>query len=68
MTTVATVDQIQYLFTFPFKDEEWKRKTLIAFLLAIGGFIIQCIAACVIYNNHEQSMNKYLYIENRYPR
>ena len=43
MTTVATVDQIQYLFTFPFKDEEWKRKILIAFLLAIAGFIIPFI-------------------------
>lgn len=43
MTTVATVDQIQYLFTYPFKDEQWKRKALIAFLLALAGFIIPII-------------------------
>jgi hypothetical protein len=43
MTTVATVDQLQYLFTYPFKDAEWKRKLFIAFLLAIAGFVIPVI-------------------------
>jgi len=43
MTKTATLDQIQYLFTFPFKDIEWKRKFLIGFLLYLAGFIIPII-------------------------
>jgi hypothetical protein len=39
----ATIDQIQYLFTFPFKDADWKRKFLIGFLLYSGGFIVPII-------------------------
>jgi hypothetical protein len=43
MTQAATVDQIGYLFTFPFKDENWKTKFLIGFLLYLAGFIIPFI-------------------------
>ncbi len=43
MNNQATVDQIQYLFTFPFKDADWKRKFLIGFLLYFAGFIIPVI-------------------------
>lgn len=43
MTKLTTVDQIQYLFTFPFKDEDWKSKFLIGFLLYVGGFFIPVI-------------------------
>jgi hypothetical protein len=43
MTTPTTVDQLQYLFTFPFKDEEWKQKLLIGFLLNLASFIIPII-------------------------
>jgi hypothetical protein len=43
VTNTATIDQIQYLFTFPFKDADWKRKFLIGFLLYLGGFIVPVI-------------------------
>jgi hypothetical protein len=43
VNNTATIDQIQYLFTFPFKDVEWKRKFLIGFLLYLAGFIIPII-------------------------
>jgi hypothetical protein len=42
-TNPATIDQIQYLFTFPFKDPDWKRKFLIGFLLYLAGFIVPII-------------------------
>jgi hypothetical protein len=43
MNNTATIDQIQYLFTFPFKAADWKRKFLIGFLLYMAGFIIPII-------------------------
>lgn len=43
MAQQATVDQIQYLFTFPFNDPAWKRKFLIGFLLYMAGFIVPVI-------------------------
>jgi hypothetical protein len=39
----ATIDQIQYLFTFPFKDAHWTRKLFIGFLLYMAGFIVPII-------------------------
>jgi hypothetical protein len=43
MNAQATIDQIQYIFTFPFKDEKWGTKFLIAFLFYIGSFVIPII-------------------------
>ena len=43
MKNTPTIDQIQYLFTFPFEDEGWKQKFLIAFLLSVAGFFIPII-------------------------
>ena len=43
MKPQATIDQLQYLFTFPFKDEKLGTKFLIAFLLYFGSFIIPVI-------------------------
>jgi hypothetical protein len=40
MAGQATVDQIQHLFAYPFRDPQWKRKLLIIFALNIGGFLI----------------------------
>lgn len=49
MNTQTTVDQIQYLFTFPFKDEKWSTKFLIAFLLYLGSFIIPIIPMIFVF-------------------
>lgn len=43
MQNTSTVDQLQYLFTFPFNDPNWKQKIGIGFLLSIGGFVIPVI-------------------------
>lgn len=43
MKNTTTVDQLQYLFTFPFEDEKWGSKFLIAFLFSAAGFIIPVI-------------------------
>ena len=43
MTKKATLDQIQYIFTFPFQDQNWAGKFLIGFLLYIAGFVIPFI-------------------------
>lgn len=43
MQNTNTVDQLQYLFTFPFNDQSWKQKLGIGFLLSIGGFVIPVI-------------------------
>lgn len=42
-TNPTTIDQIQYLFTFLFKDPDWKRKFLIGFLLYLAGFIVPIV-------------------------
>jgi MFS family permease len=49
MNTQATIDQIQYIFTFPFKDEKWGIKFLIAFVFYIGSFIIPVIPLIFVF-------------------
>lgn len=43
MTNQASVDQLTYLFKFPFKDQDWKSKLLIAFLLTLASIIIPIV-------------------------
>jgi hypothetical protein len=43
MSNLITIDQIQYLFTFPFKEEGWQRKLLIGLALYVAGFIVPLI-------------------------
>ena len=49
MTTTTTVDQISYVFTFPFQDSDWKRKLGIGFLIFLAGFLIPLIPWILAY-------------------
>jgi hypothetical protein len=40
MDSKPTLDQIQYIFTFPFQEKGWANKFLIGFLLYSAGFLI----------------------------
>jgi hypothetical protein len=37
---LATIDQLSYLFAFPFDDPQWKRKLGLGFLFILAGFFI----------------------------
>ncbi|MCP4542967.1 MAG: DUF4013 domain-containing protein [Chloroflexi bacterium] len=45
--TTSTVEGIQHLFTYPFKDADWKQKLLIASLLALVGMVIPILVPMI---------------------
>ena len=49
MSTNSSTQQLQNIFTFPFKDPDWVKKLAIGSLLILSGFIIPILPILFVY-------------------
>ena len=61
-----TYTELQDLFTFPFRDPQWKNKLLIGSLIALAGFVFPFIPWIFIYGYGAQIMRRII-VENGEP-
>jgi Protein of unknown function (DUF4013) len=61
-----TYADLQYLFTFPFRDSQWKNKLLIGGLISLAGFVFPIIPWIFLYGYAAQIMRRII-VENGEP-
>ena len=59
-------EDLQHLFTFPFRDPRWKSKLLIGSLLSLAGFVLPFIPWIFIYGYAAQIMSRII-VDNDEP-
>lgn len=58
MTRKFTTTSLQDLFSFPFKDPDWKNKFLIGSLISLAGYIIPIIPFLIVYGYGAEIMRR----------